>query len=139
MDNNGIHDSGERETGKTGAQVDPSHNIAAMELFSPYSLWSLSEWLGKGASKYAPRNWEKGIKFSICIGKLMRHLQEYLMGDIKEDHLAAVGFWWHALAHYERMIEMGLLPAELDDLPKYDQYKKENKPKPKFIEDGHGL
>jgi len=118
-----MHDSRKREIGTTGAQTDPSHALAAMELLSPYSLWSLSEWLGKGASKYAPRNWEQGIKFSICIGKLQRHLQEYLMGKTNEDHWAAVGFWWHALAHYEKMIKLGLLSAELDDLPKYEQKK----------------
>lgn len=116
-----MHDSGKRDIEKTGAQSDPSNSMAAMELLSPFSLWRLSEWLGKGANKYAPRNWEKGIKFSVCIGKLKRHLEKHIMGEIDEDHLAAVGFWWHALSHYEKMIKMDLLPKELDDMPKYEQ------------------
>ena len=116
-----MHDSGERTSQETGAQCDPSHMQAAMELLSPYSLYDLATWLGKGADKYAPRNWEKGILFSVCIGKLERHLQQYIMGKTDEDHLSAVGFWWHALAHFRKMIELGKLPASLDNLPKYEQ------------------
>ena len=116
-----MHDSRQRKTTETGAQSDPSHANAAMELLSPYSLWQLSTWLGKGAEKYAPRNWEKGIPFSICIGKLMRHLAEYEMGKTDEPHLDAIGFWWHALTHYEAMIKLGKLPASLNDLPQYER------------------
>jgi len=116
-----MHDSGERKEQITGALSDPSHMNAAMELLSPYSLWQLSTWLGKGAEKYAPRNWEKGIPFSICIGKLMRHLHKYMMGKTDEPHLDAVGFWWHALTHYESMIALGKLPASLNDLPQYEK------------------
>ena len=116
-----MHDSGERMKSQTGAQTDPFHANAAMELLSPYSLWQLSLWLGKGAKKYAPRNWEKGIPFSICVGKLQRHLQEYLAGRTDEDHLAAVGFWWHALTHYESMIALDKLPASLNNLPQYEK------------------
>ena len=116
-----MHDSGIRKTNETGAQTDPSHANAAMELLSPYSLWQLSTWLGKGAEKYAPRNWEKGIPFSVCVGKLMRHLAEYEMGKTDEPHLDAIGFWWHALTHYEVMIALGKLPALLNDLPQYEK------------------
>ncbi|MCK5615770.1 hypothetical protein KAR91_78630 [Candidatus Pacearchaeota archaeon] len=116
-----MHDSGQRRTTETGAQSDPSHANAAMELLSPYSLWQLSTWLGKGAEKYAPRNWEKGIPFSVCVGKLMRHLAEYEMGKTDEPHLDAIGFWWHALTHYEAMITLGKLPASLNDLPQYEK------------------
>ena len=116
-----MHDSGERKEQTTGALSDPSHMNAAMELLSPYSLWQLSTWLGKGAEKYAPRNWEKGIPFSICVGKLQRHLAEYMMGKTDEPHLDAVGFWWHALTHYESMIALGKLPASLNDLPQYEK------------------
>ena len=120
-----MHDSRERKTSETGAQTDPSHANTAMELLSPYSLWQLASWLGKGAEKYAPRNWEKGIPFSICVGKLQRHLQLYLMGKTDEPHLDAVGFWWHALAHYEAMIKLGKLPASLNDLPQYEKQRED--------------
>ena len=116
-----LHDSGERKTNELGSQTDPSHAGVALELLSPYSIRDLAIIYGAGAKKYAPRNWEKGIQFSICVGKLKRHLDQYLMGKTEEDHLSAVGFWWHALAHYREMIKLGLLPASLDDLPKYEQ------------------
>lgn len=116
-----MHDSGKRKEQSTGALSDPSHANAAMELLSPYSLWQLSTWLGKGAEKYAPRNWEKGIPFSVCIGKMMRHLAEYEMGKTDEPHLDAIGFWWHALTHYEAMIALGKLSASLNDLPQYEK------------------
>jgi len=116
-----MHDSGERKTNETGAQTDPSHANAAMELLSPYSLWQLSTWFGKGAKKYAPRNWEKGIPFSVIVGKLQRHFQQYLMGKTDEPHLDAVGWMWHALTHYEAMIALGKLPASLNDLPQYEK------------------
>ncbi len=120
-----MHDSGKRKTTETGAQSDPSHANAAMELLSPYSLWQLSTWLGKGAEKYAPRNWEKGIPFSVCLGKLKRHLAEYEMGKTDEPHLDAVGFWWHALTHYEAMIKLGKLPTSLNDLPMYEKQRED--------------
>jgi len=116
-----MHDSGQRKTAETGAQSDPSHANAAMELLSPYSLWQLSTWFGKGAKKYAPRNWEKGIPFSVIVGKLQRHLQQYLMGKTDEPHLDAIGWMWHALTHYEAMIALGKLPASLNDLPQYEK------------------
>lgn len=127
-----MHDSGKRKEQTTGALSDPSHIDAAMELLSPYSLWRLSEWLGKGAKKYAPRNWEKGILFSVCVGKLQRHLQQYLMGKTDEPHLDAVGFWWHALTHYEKMIKLGVLPAGLNDLPQYEKQHDEPEQFDKF-------
>lgn len=118
-----IQDSGQRKEEITGALSDPSNAEIAAELLSPYALQQLAMWLGKGAKKYTPRNWEKGILFSVCIGKLLRHLFKYEQGLKDEDHLAAIGFWWHALSHYEAMIEKGLLPKNLDDLPKYEQSK----------------
>ena len=114
-----INDTGQRVESTTGALSDPGHSQIAFELLSPFSLFDLATWLGKGAEKYAPRNWEKGIPFSVCIGKLFRHAAKFQMGLTDEDHLSAVGFWWHALAHYREMIVKGVLPANLDDLPKY--------------------
>jgi hypothetical protein len=42
------------------------------------------------------------------------------------DCLAAVRFWCAAIMHYQEMINRGLLPESLDDLPLYEQpYKTE--------------
>jgi hypothetical protein len=44
---------------------------------------------------------------------------KYQQGKRDEDHLAAIMFNAMALIHYEEMIERGLLPAELNDMPEY--------------------
>ena len=53
-------------------------------------------------------------------------------GKRDEDHLAAIMFNAMALIHYEEMIERGILPAELSDMPAYapkTRQKKSSKPK----------
>ena len=44
---------------------------------------------------------------------------KYQQGLRDEDHLAAIMFNAMALIHYEEMIERGVLPAELNDMPVY--------------------
>jgi hypothetical protein len=80
-----------------------------------------------GAAKYAERNWEAGMPFSRCVASLKRHLMKYQQGLRDEDHLAAILFNAMALIHYEEMIERGVLPAELNDMPNYQPTK--NAPK----------
>ena len=59
------------------------------------------------------------MPFSRCVASLKRHLMKYQQGKRDEDHLAAIMFNAMALIHYEEMIERGLLPAELNDMPCY--------------------
>lgn len=120
-----MHDSGKREQFETGAVRDTAEGKARPDLISPYAQMRKGEWLRKGAEKYDERNWEKGMKIGRCIASLERHLQEYKMGLINEDHLAAIAVNAEFIMHYEKMIKMGLLPAELDDMPKYEQQKPE--------------
>ena len=72
-----------------------------------------------GAAKYAERNWERGMPFSRCVASLKRHVMKYQQGLRDEDHLAAIMFNAMALIHYEEMINRGVLPAELNDMPVY--------------------
>ena len=44
---------------------------------------------------------------------------KFMQGLRDEDHLAAIMFNAMALIHYEEMIERGVLPAELNDMPNY--------------------
>ena len=75
-------------------------------------------------AKYAERNWEKGMPFSRCVASLKRHLMKFLQGKRDEDHLAAIMFNTMALIHYEEMIERGVLPRNLNDLPNYQPRKR---------------
>jgi hypothetical protein len=71
--------------------------------------------------KYADRNWEKGGKISRYLCSAKSHLDDYLEGDRKEDHLAAAAWNIFCIIHTEMMIERGVLPAELYDMPDYTQ------------------
>lgn len=87
----------------------------------------LRRWAGlyeRGAEKYDPRNWEKGQPLMSYIDSGMRHLLGVADGLEDEDHAAAVlwnigGYMWT-----KEMIKRGVLPAELDDRPRYGPDKK---------------
>jgi len=55
---------------------------------------------GRGAVKYADRNWEKGYHWGLSLAALERHLNKFKQGQIRDElgnhHLACVVF--HALA-----------------------------------------
>ncbi len=118
-----MEDSGKREQFTTGAVRDTADGKSRPDLISPYAQLRKGQWLRLGAEKYDERNWEKGMKISRCIASLERHLCEYKMGLTNEDHLAAIAVNAEFIMHYEAMIEKGLLPPELDDMPKYEQQK----------------
>lgn len=55
-----------------------------MDLIPPEALEELAKVLTFGASKYADRNWELGIKWSRIFGALMRHLVNWFKGETKD-------------------------------------------------------
>lgn len=113
--------SGQRQSfGKDMAIRDTADDKLRPDLISPFAEERQGHWLRMGAAKYAERNWEKGMPFSRCVASLKRHLMKYQQGLRDEDHLAAIMFNAMALIHYEEMIERGLLPAELNDMPCYE-------------------
>lgn len=116
-----MNDSGKRQEFVTGAMRDTAEDKPRPDLISPYANDREGVWLGKGARKYAERNWEKGIPISRCIASLERHLLSYKKGMVDEDHMAAIRTNAGFILHYEEMIDRGVLPKELDDMPKYEQ------------------
>lgn len=119
-----MHDSGERRSFSTGSIRDLSEDKPRIDLISPWFLERLGRWCLLGARKYQSRNWEMGQPF--CEGpwaSLNRHVAAWAKGaryPEHEDHLAAIAWNAMALIHYEEMIRAGVLPAELDDMPRYD-------------------
>lgn len=90
--------------------------LARMDLIPPYPLWLLAEVYGRGASKYADRNWERGVHFHKLYGAMERHAKQFWGGeDIDpvdgQHHLASVA--WMAFA----LLELGRTHPELDDRP----------------------
>lgn len=72
-----------------------------VDLLPPDALLELGKVFGAGASKYAARNWERGMPWSKVLGPLLRHLFKWMRGEKidPEDgqlHIAKVA--WNAIA-----------------------------------------
>lgn len=115
-----MKDGGKRETFSTGAVRDTAEGKPRPDLISPFAMGRLGEWLRKGAEKYAPRNWEQGIPVSRTLASLYRHLLKFQEGETDEDHMAAIMCNAMFIMHTQDMVERGVLPESLDDMPKYE-------------------
>lgn len=113
-----LKDSGSRRRFKTGAQRDIADGKGRFDLLPARALRRLAIHFERGAAKYAARNWEKGQPLSVYADSGLRHAFSYLQGMRDEDHLIAAAWNLLCLADTEERIKDGLLPAELDDLPK---------------------
>ena len=120
-----VRDSGKRQKISTGALRDSRAGKGRHDLISPIALRRLAQHYENGGLKYADRNWEKGIPLSRYVDSATRHLNNYLEGMRDEDHLSACAWNCFCIIHTEEMIERGLLPKKLNDLPNYT--KKERK------------
>lgn len=91
---------------------------ARFDLLPVAALFEVAEHFGRGAEKYAERNWERGVNWSLPFAALQRHVWAWWGGeDIDADsgqhHLAAVA--WHALALLTYALDETYSP--LDDRP----------------------
>lgn len=72
--------------------VDPktggikASKLAKFSLIPAEFLWALAEHYGKGALKYACRNWEKGYNWDLTIDALERHINLFRMGERYDNH-----------------------------------------------------
>lgn len=73
--------------------------LARFDLLPYDALNMLAEHFGKGAEKYAERNWERGYDWGLSFAAAMRHGTAWWQGEELDDegfeHLTA--FAWHAL------------------------------------------
>lgn len=105
--------------------VDPvtggakGQKLARFDLIPPDALKAIAEHFGRGARKYADRNWERGYDWSLTFGALNRHLWAFWHGedmdpdsDEAQPHLAAVA--WHAMV----LLAFYLRGAGNDDRPR---------------------
>lgn len=103
-----------RVVSKTGGAK--GSKMARFDLLPPAAVKEIAEHFGKGAAKYADRNWEKGYAWSLSYAALQRHLHAFWGGeDIDPEtgshHLAAAGF--HVLA----LLENRRINPQFDDRP----------------------
>lgn len=94
-----------------------------MELVAPEWTWALADVTTRGSvvggGQYPMRNWERGMKWSICVGCAMRHLWKFLCGERYDPetgchHLAMAAWNLLALMTYD-ITEIGE-----NDLPARD-------------------
>lgn len=89
------------------------------DLLSPIATRRIADIMERGAKKYSDRNWEKGMPLCRYIDSALRHTFQYLEGRTDEDHLGQAAWNLLAAIHTEEMIERGLLPKELNNIPNY--------------------
>lgn len=83
----------------------------------PYdALWAVARIFGFGASKYAERNWENGLRWSASHAALQRHLALWWAGEKTDpesglSHIAHVA--WHGLV----LLAHELRGIGIDDRP----------------------
>ncbi len=77
-----------------------------LDLTPPEWLWALAEVTTRGSLKYAERNWERGMKWSIMIGCATRHTLKFICGERYDretgcHHLAMASWNLLALMSYD--------------------------------------
>jgi hypothetical protein len=112
-------------TARNGAEVrtvsatggEKGQKLARFDLIPVGPLTELAKHYGRGAQKYADRNWEKGYEWSKNYAALQRHLFAFWDGEDLDPetgtpHVVAVA--WHAFA----LAEFMNTHPEFDDRPR---------------------
>jgi len=88
-------DSGRREEFKTGMVRDTQDDKPRYDLIDRAFLKRWAELMARGAKKYGEDNWRKAAtveELKRFRASAVRHLFQYLEGDMTEDHAVAVAF-----------------------------------------------
>ena len=102
----------------TGSRRDGRGGKGRCDLLPARALLRLARHFEGGATKYGDRNWERGQPLSVYADSGLRHLLQALAGRADEDHFIAAAWNLLCLVDTQERIAAGLLPRELDDLPK---------------------
>ena len=110
--------SNTKREASTGAVRNNREGKGRFDLLPARAMAVKARHFESGASQHGDRNWEKGQPLSWYLDSALRHSFQVLQGDTSEDHAAAAGWNWDCYIETRERIKAGLLPAELDDLPK---------------------
>lgn len=99
----------------TGAHRESKKNKGRYDLLSPIALHRLALRYEFGANKYSDRDWERGVPLTELYNSALRHLNQWMLGESDEDHLAAAAFNIFAMMHGEDAITRGIWPEELGE------------------------
>lgn len=91
-----------------------NQNKIRYDLLEPFAIDQLAKVFTKGAEKYAPRNWEKGMDWTKMLASLKRHIAAWEMGEDFDNetncyHMAHAA--WNALA----LVSYYKLAPQFDD------------------------
>jgi hypothetical protein len=114
-----LKDSGTRQEFSTGARRDVQAGKGRFDLISPLALYHLARVYEEGAKKYGDRNFEKGMPLSRMIDSARRHINNHMEGKRDEPHIVQAAWNLLAYIHIAEMVQRGLLPEELNDMPNY--------------------
>ena len=103
----------------SGARRDSDCGKPRPDLLSPFATHRRARVMELGARKYGLRNWEKGMPLSVFLASAARHLNQFMLGETNEDHLAHCAFNLDAIMHGQEMIHRELWPLEYNDIPNY--------------------
>lgn len=119
-------ESGEQREFATGAKRQAASGKGLPSLFPADAYIEICKHFEAGAVLHGARNWEKGLPISCFIDSLERHVAAVKMGKTDEEHYRAIA--WNAVCMLSTKvrIEGGILPAELDDLPRYRKISDEH-------------
>jgi len=96
-----IEDSGHRREFDGGAVRDRAEGKAQFYLIPPHALERVAQVFTKGAKKYDPWNWHKGMPYTEFLNSAERHMIAYKKGEVTEDHLGAACFNLLAIMQFE--------------------------------------
>ncbi len=89
-----LRTTGRKEKFDTGSQRDSNRGRGRFDLIPAMVLFRDAILYEKGAEKYGDDNWQKGQPSKRYAESIFRHYVCYMIGDRKEDHLAALR--WNA-------------------------------------------
>ena len=126
MESYTLRDSGERQQFDTGAVRDTNIGKGRFDLLPWHGIREVARVMELGASKYAARNWEKGMPLSRFLDSATRHIADYLEGDRKENHIAQAAWNLLCFLSMRHWIKEGVVPSSLGDIPHYEKPEKKD-------------
>ncbi len=82
-------------------QLNPTQcKYPSYHIISPMTYHRIAMLYSRGAQKYDPWNWAKGMPISVFHASLMRHIFAVIKDETDEDHLSAVFFNAACILHF---------------------------------------
>lgn len=93
---------------------------ARFDLIPVDPLWQVARVYGRGAEKYADRNWERGYAWSLSYGALQRHANAFWMGE-EIDPETGLPHLAHVVWHCFTLMQFAQHYRQFDDRSQLDK------------------